>query len=140
MSDKELKELIEQWRGHGCAFCNYDTTELTDALESQAAEISTLKADVKFWRRNCEEHVKVRAQQTEDLKSQAAEIERLTADRDEWERLWKKASNAVLSLQARVEVLECVRDAASDFLVNHMDDDYAMLLDEALAATEQEGE
>ena len=74
------------------------------------------------------------------LESKDAEIERLTADRDEWERLWKKASNAVLSLQARVEALEKVQDAASDFLVNHMDDDYAMLLDEALAATEQEGE
>ena len=36
----------------------------------------------------------------------ADEIERLTADRDEWVRLWKNASNGVLSLQARVEALE----------------------------------
>ena len=34
------------------------------------------------------------------------EIERLTTDRDEWERLWKKASVAVIDLQDEVEKLK----------------------------------
>jgi hypothetical protein len=37
-------ELIKRWRDHACAFCNYDTTELTDALQTADAKVAKLEA------------------------------------------------------------------------------------------------
>jgi len=70
-------------------------------VDELVTEIERLTADVKFWRRNCEEHVKVRAQQTEDLESQAAEIKRL-------QRAYRPPDLVEYNaLQDKVEELEC---------------------------------
>ena len=72
----------------------------------------------------------------------AAYLLKLEADSKGWESDWTKAMHRVEGLQARIDELESVRDAARVFMYQHDNGDDATaeleLLDQALANSEAE--
>ena len=111
-------------------------------IREQKAEIERLTARLIAESGEVEDLVN-RLQESEDDNGRLMKrIAKLEADSKGWESDWTKAMHRVEGLQARIDELESVRDAARVFMYQHDNGDDATaeleLLDQALANSEAE--